>query len=253
MLIIVLNTEARESLSLHVNTRLLVRIAEFPTTDDRLFTLKRLIMELLPVIIITLVSLILFRIKKINQKGSTEFNQLALLFILIGLSGSLPLMLTMVQRGFYFSHCLPFFAIGFALLVAPGINELMTKIDTKRKGFLLYKYFSVLLLISSIVFSAGQVGKISRNRDLIRDARIIGEEIPPYSDLRSDHQIWNNWDLQSYLIRHYNISLYNTDDLHQFYLTQKNGQVPEINIYEKTGIVLRNFDLYRLKQEDPSN
>ena len=91
--------QSRESLTFYLNERLLGRINDVPTTSDRLYTIKRLFAELIVPVFLAGIVLIISKIRRsgIRLTGYSG----PLLFLLIGLSASLPLSLTLVQRGFY--------------------------------------------------------------------------------------------------------------------------------------------------------
>ena len=156
-------------------------------------------------------------------------------------------MLTMVQKGFYFSHSLPYFAIGLALLIAPGLLNLIDRINTEKTGFKIFRVFSLALFTVAIIVSIMQIGKTRRQKDLLNDVYIVGELVPNNSSIAIEHSMFNDhWDLQCYLIRHFNISV-DPDHLHEYYLVTKNIEKPIPNNYEKVPIKTMKFDLYKVK------
>ena len=160
-----LDENASRSLSTYFFERLVGRIDSSPTVGNRFYTAYRLISELIPALIITLTLLVIYKVKSINNKIDSSYNKTIILFIIVGLSGSLPLMLTMVQKGFYFSHSLPYFAIGLALLIAPGLLNLIDRINTEKTGFKIFRVFSLALFTVAIIVSIMQIGK-TRTADL---------------------------------------------------------------------------------------
>ncbi|MBU0766098.1 MAG: glycosyltransferase family 39 protein, partial [Bacteroidetes bacterium] len=67
-LLLLINSEAFESLSIYVTKRLLGRIESAPTVDYRFYIVQRLFMELLPVLAITFIMLIIYKLKSIKKK-----------------------------------------------------------------------------------------------------------------------------------------------------------------------------------------
>jgi len=243
--LILINTEAFESLSIYLNERLLGRIGSAPTVDTRFYIGHRLFMELLPVLVITLIMLVVYKLKSIKQKFKKTYNHKIKLIVLIGCSGSLPLMLTLVQKGFYMAHSLPFFAIGFALIISPGLIDLINKIKTERKSFKAFKMITLLIFVSTIVFSVSRIGKVGRNGDLLHDVYLMGKIIPPHSVINIDKSMWNEWDLQCYLIRHFNISIDPSDKQHNFYLIRKTlDNIPDER-YKKLGLNTKRYNVYQ--------
>ena len=248
-LLLLINTEAFESLSIYVNKRLLGRIESAPTVDNRFYIVQRLFMELLPVLVITFIMLTVYKLKSIKQKFEKSYLHKIILLILIGCSGSIPLILTHVQKGFYFAHSLPFFAIGFALLIAPGLLDLINRIKTEVASFKIFKIITVMIFASTMVFSVLQVGKTSRNHDLLHDVYLIGKIIPKHSIINIDKSMWNEWDLQCYLIRHFNISVDPSNNYHDFYLIEKTIDNIPIDKYEKAALTTKRYNLYKLTKD----
>ena len=126
---------------------------------------------------------------------------------MIGLSASTPLMLTLVQKGFYFVPALPFFAIGLSILISPIIINLMGLINIYGIKFKIFRWLSAFLLVAVISFSIMQKGKYGRHKELLHDVYLIGKVVPGHTSVSVPRDIWNNWDMQCYLIRYFNISL----------------------------------------------
>lgn len=114
-LIIKLSADANESLSYYVKERLLNRIKNSPSTDSRFFILGGLIQELIPILLFSFMTWYISKKKMGENLFDFSSVKWALFFVALGLSGSLPLMLTLVQNKFYFFPALPFIAIGASL------------------------------------------------------------------------------------------------------------------------------------------
>ena len=232
--------ESKESLSVYFFQRALHRINEAPTVDHRFYILIRIFMELLPQILLVVLVLFVARTKKIKTHLSGQIRK-AIFFISIGLSASLPLMLTLVQRGFYFVPALPFFAIGLAVLIAPVAFDFVERTDKRRKMTL---GASAFLLITVIIISFLQTGKTSRDRDLLHDIYLIGKVVPKQTTVSIPPESWNNWSLQCYLMRYFNISL-DSDYSRDYLLTDKSIQTDTPVGYKKVEIKTREYNLYR--------
>ncbi len=244
-LFLLINNEAYESLSIYFNHRLLGRIESAPTVDSRSYILLKLFMELLPVLVITIIMLTIYKLKLIKQKLTKSYIHKIIILILIGSSGSVPLIITLVQKRFYFAHALPFFAIGFALLIAPGLLMLISKINTKSTSFKIFRIVTIIVFVSTLVFSGMQVGKTSRNINELHDVYLIGEIVPHHSTINIDKSMWNNWNLQCYLIRHFNISVDVSDNYHDFYLTEKKSDATPQEKFTRVDLETKRFNLYK--------
>ena len=241
--ILFLIPESKESLSIYVYKRLLHRITEDPTVTNRLYILGRLFMELIPQFILIFIFLIVSKVKKIEFNFSKQIRE-CVFFNSIGIFASLPLMLTLVQKGFYFVPSLPFFAIGLSVFISPIILYLTKQINLQSKKYRAFIISSILLFSAIITFTLLQIGKTSRNRELIHDVYLIGSVVPRQSTISVPEKIWNNWDLQCYLIRYFNISL-ETDYKNQFCIIERTTQIDTPKEFKKIEINTLQYDLYR--------
>jgi 4-amino-4-deoxy-L-arabinose transferase-like glycosyltransferase len=237
--------ESKESLSIYFFKRALHRINEVPTVDNRFWILYRLFTELLPQILLAIIIFLVAKIKKIKTYFSEQIRE-SLFFILIGLSASAPLMLTLVQKGFYFVPSLPFFAIGIALLIAPVTSNLTERINPQKKKFKILLLLCSLLFVATTVFAFMQKGKTSRNQEMLHDVYLIGTVVPKQTTVTIPGNMWDEWDLKCYLVRYFNISV-EPDYQLQYYIQDK---LMDANIppeYKKVNIPTLQFDLYMKK------
>jgi len=216
-----------------------------PSVDSRFFIFWRLLSELIPAFAFTALFMLISKWKKIDSAFSTQKKQ-ALLFIFIGLSGSLPLMLTMVQNGFYFVASLPFFGIGFALISAPVIHALLQRIKPEIGTKLLKA--SAVLLLSSIVFIYFQKDKFSRDKDLLHDVEQIASVVPANTRINCSNSTYSNWSLNCYLVRTYGISINNIafdSTPRKYFVTEFNGERPDTTMFNEIPLTTTQYKLYQ--------
>jgi hypothetical protein len=237
---LLLNPDAKEALSFYLNHRLLGRIETAPTVTNRFHTLVGLFSHLLPSLILSVIVIFVFMKKSI--KNYFIYKKEFLFFVLVGLSASLPLMFTMVQKDFYFSHSIPYFGIAFALLLAPGLSGLIDKIDISKTGFKIFSIFSIFLIVFAIGFSVYNIGGQSRDADELNDVHLLGKHIPENSIIDIDASINDQYNTRYYLVRYYNISS-TISDKHNYLLLQKSVAVP-IG-YTKLELNTKKYDLFK--------
>jgi len=238
------NESAASSLSFYFNSRLMGRVEAAPTVDSRFYIVGRLISELLGIIIITSLLGLFQQLKKPIIEHTIQWKD-AFCFLLIGISAAIPLALTMVQKGFYMVPAFPYLAIGFSILIAPLIVDFISKINTKKVAFKSLNFISIVLLISVFIFTSTQFGKRKRDNDLLSDVYEIGKIIPTHSTIGTSQNIWNNWSLHTYLVRHYFISLEKQTSNHTFLLLKKANRPKEFSNYKKLKASLNQFDLFQ--------
>lgn len=215
------------------------------TTENRLYLIYRLFTELIPVLIITLTILVISKkqgvIKLIDPNKKS-----AIFFILTGLSGSLPLIATMEQRGFYLTTSISFFSIGLAMLACPGVSFLISKINIEKKLFKALKIFGMLLLGTSLFLSIHYFGKTKRDHELIHDVHAISKIVSEGETIGINNSLWQNWSLHTYFVRHNYISLCLQKDMVNYFLIEKNDALVPEN-YEEINLNLQQFRLFRKK------
>lgn len=235
--------ESSESLSQYLFKRAFQRIGEAPNVGSHLYILVRLVSELLPALILIVIVFLIGGIKNVRSKISENF-RLSIFFICVGLSGSLPLMLTRIQKGFYFVPSLPFFAIGFAILVAPYFSTWISKIGTGGKMHKSFVASGFVLVLVALIFSFMQIGKTSRNKEMLNDVYAIAQVVPSHTTVSvPDFETWNQWDLQSYFMRYFNISL---DDKtrNKFIIADRHIFSDSLPDYSRLNIETHRYDLY---------
>jgi hypothetical protein len=239
---------SRESLSIYVFKRLLVRVDSMPTSSYRFEIFWRLFTEMIPVLLALCIVFLVGYIKKANF-ALRENSKTAAFYFLIGLSGSTPLALTMVQKGWYLVPSFPYFAIAAGMLISPYVSKSLATIDTSGRKFKIFYIVSIILFISVMVVSATQFGNISREKDTLSDVYKIGKVVPRFSTITVPENLYDEYDfvLQGFLVRYFNISIDPTKNYR--YFLNKKGNPAAIPIeYLKLDIALEKYELYVKKE-----
>jgi hypothetical protein len=158
-----------------------------------------------------------------------------------GLSGSLPLMLTMVQNGFYFVPALPYFGLAFAILNVSPIYSFIVNIKATVLPYL--QKVSVGIAFAVLAFIYSRIGHTVRDQSMLQDVHLLGKSLPAFTSLGAQTDVYKNSPLACYLVRYYNISL-NRSDTNRYYLGVKNGTMDLEVPLQKVDIPLHEFDLY---------
>jgi 4-amino-4-deoxy-L-arabinose transferase-like glycosyltransferase len=177
------------------------------TSSSHFFLLFELLLDLLPAIGIAIVILLISRIKNKNREAQSEIFSWVKLFFFYALCGSIPLLVTKEQRGFYLLTSLPYYSFVFALLVLPSISKWITKLENKQKTLKLIFVVNLLLSITILVFTFNLAGKPKRDADILHDIRLTGQFIGPNKTVSGDPQLFYNWGITNYYCRLYHISL----------------------------------------------
>jgi len=213
------------------------------TSNNRFSIILDLVTELsFPIILI-----VYFAIKQRQKDGKSVFlkNKKSLIFLLIALSASIPLMISLKQRKFYLIPSIPFYILSISFFVAPFLKE---KLDTLSSSTLKWmKKASFTALSIGLIFSVSQFGKFSRDGEKLADIYAISHTIPEGTVISTTKELWGDWSLVAYMSRIGNISL-DRDNKHQYLLIEKNTIGPDIpEEYEKTDLKLTKYVLLKKK------
>lgn len=243
------NQAAYESFEKYFNIRLLGTFnVKSATTNDRLFLVEQLFFHLLPITCISL--FLVFYSKKNNIQKEFTFNndQVIKWHTLIGLSGSLPLLITLEQRTWYLVTSLPFFAIAISLIPAQYLSSWYNKININSNGYKIFKSITFVLFLSSIVYAAAQFGNAKRDKNTLADVYTFGKIIPYGSTISIPKPMCFDFSFKEYLIRYFYISSDDSPAEHFYLACRKN--LPKNLVPEKYKLYpadTKEFDLYILK------
>ncbi|UTW60895.1 glycosyltransferase family 39 protein [bacterium SCSIO 12741] len=222
--------------------RFLHRLDSAPTVDHRYRIWIRIFNEMIYTMAITAVLIGLFLWRKVDWlAGWSQRKKWVSFFFLLALSGSAPLVLTMVQKGFYMVPSYPFYAIAFALITAPGLQVWIKKMS--KTGKAIVTTFSSVVIIAAIGVAAFLFHGTSRDQDVLPDMHRVGEEVPFGSTLSIYPDIWEDWRVQVYLQRYYHISLNPRTGDHTYFLTKAEEPAPDG--YQEVDLGLTHHKLYR--------
>ncbi len=198
--------DLRENISTYLNQQLIPAVSgkREITADNRLAIIGNLLINLL----IPLAFLILFR-TKLLFKTKTETNPIifrnSAYFFLIGLTASLPLIISLKQRSFYLVPSLPFYVLAIGILLLPKITTLSDLISHSVLKFL--RYIFMLLATGVVLFSVFKFGDYSRDKDLQQDIYQLAKILPEGVTISTNSSNCSDWYLIAYLARARNISL----------------------------------------------
>jgi 4-amino-4-deoxy-L-arabinose transferase-like glycosyltransferase len=207
VLLILFFPVANLSLHKYIDNQVIESLKNAITVSSRFDILKRLLSELSPAAGLLILLLFWAWIRKSTIFLNKESSKKALVFVLLGLTGVLPIMISMKQSGFYIIPAYPFFAIGAGILMYPLINSLIMNINFKSKVFLFFQFVGPGLVLAGIILSICFSDHYSRDKDKIKDTYVILKEIPQGTIINISPDMYSDWSLHGYFGRFKNISL----------------------------------------------
>lgn len=207
-----------------------------------------LITLVVQLIIPFIIVLILYFIKKNHDyQNNNNLKKQSLIFLLTGLSASLPLMLTLKQHDYYLVPSIPFFAIAMSLLIPDTESLYLRKITIKPKTL---RLAGAVIFAALLIVSGARIGKPSRDRELLEDVRVISGLIHHGSRISAPESLCTDWKLTAYLARESNISL-DCRNPQTFYLTPRDNPLPDsvTSRYQPVNLSLNGYILLAIHPE----
>jgi 4-amino-4-deoxy-L-arabinose transferase-like glycosyltransferase len=182
------------------------------------------------VVLIVLVAILLiarFKSAVIQKAFRKPESQYFLLFALVGLSASAPIMVSPKQLSFYIMPALPVFSIAFAVISAPAVSDFLQKIRIRSIGFRLFQVVGIGLLATALVLCVVGFGTYGRNKAELHDIDIIGELLQPGITISASPGLNDDWGAVSYFQRKFDINLERSvgNNLHLLMMTGE--ELPE--------------------------
>ncbi|MBL0309187.1 MAG: glycosyltransferase family 39 protein [Bacteroidetes bacterium] len=216
----------------------------------------QLLLALLPIFGAVIIVVLYTAIKKDDSLLSrNDKNLIGLSFLLIGLTASIPIMMSTKQSKFYLLPSLSIFSLGFSLLLLPALKKSMDLFDRyplRYKILSATKFLSASIIILCIVLCINNRGIYSRDKALLNDLAEMQTLTGDGAILRGPWELNSEWHLFSYLSRLYKIKICMPDSEIEtnYYITYsgKSDKVPSqdfIKIYSGN-----KFDLYQLASAD---
>jgi 4-amino-4-deoxy-L-arabinose transferase-like glycosyltransferase len=235
--------QAETNLMTYVDQRLLHRITAVPTVDNRFATLEMLLSNMLGPIVLSMI--LVFMARRVGARSVPATAPAAAAMALIGLSGVAPLMLTMVQKSFYMAAALPLCAMACALWSAPALVSIVQRWPPQGNVIKGVRMLGIVFIVGSMVAALVLFGTAGRDRQLLEDVHRIGGVLPTHTKAGLPDEMWNDWSLQTYLMRYHFISVDASGGGPLWYITAKGGVPLDSAAYLKQDIGLTELDLWR--------
>jgi len=203
-LLFVLVPESLLSIEKYFYQQVVKSINNVVTVNNRFYILYRLLTEMLIPLGIIILFLLWKRMKRLDVQQGRE-RKLGLAFIVVGLCGVLPIVISEKQSGFYILCVFPFLCIGLSLLIYNVVSSYQELVLEKRLQ--LIKIVTFCLFITSVLICS--VGHNSTGRDQGKLA-MLKMVLPIIKDSRLlfiEKTLWSDWNLQAYFTRYGNVSL----------------------------------------------
>jgi 4-amino-4-deoxy-L-arabinose transferase-like glycosyltransferase len=236
------NDAAHRSFASYFESRLMSTFAGLNSTDrGRFHQLYELLLNVLPVMGIA--ALLFMLMRKKAQKHAAGTLRLAAFMLAAGLSGILPLMVTLEQRGFYLVTALPLVAIAFALVLHPYTTALQQQFSQRVGLSRIVSVAGITIFAGAVIASIVLCGSYKRDEQKLRDLEAAAEIIPHGSIIGNSANPFD-WTLVQNAWRFYHISVaFPETPAPKWLLLPRGEQAPEGFVVVPCG--LRELELWR--------
>jgi 4-amino-4-deoxy-L-arabinose transferase-like glycosyltransferase len=241
---------AQINLTNYINHQVLGSIESVQTVDSRFAILGEFIRNAaIPVGILLLVIFISKRKKWTRTPGDLDHKRIVYVFSAVIVSGIIPIMISLKQRGFYIITVYPIFAIVIGLVLYPYIKSKWTKIELSPSKFKIVKAITILIAIASVTICLVRSNGISRDQDIIEDLKLVVSETGTNLTIDICPEMRPYWNLHGYYSRYADITLdFNPQTYQRYYLTNGKCIPPDTKElkYQLIELDTKTFKLYKV-------
>ncbi|MEQ1747067.1 MAG: glycosyltransferase family 39 protein [Saprospiraceae bacterium] len=174
----------------------------------RLNALKILLMELLPMFIVSVLFWATARRQKPDAVERAEHWRTALFFALLGFAGTLPLLASTRQTAMYLTASLPMFALAAGYFHLPVLRRVFDLPQAKKSAAAKrVRQFAVAALAALAFFLVTIAGKPGREKALLRDVEALRKIIPEGSLIGACEALAGNFYVHTYLQRFLHVEI----------------------------------------------
>ena len=178
------------------------------TVNTRFFIVFSLLLQMIVPLVIFAIILILSKIFNKEKHKVFEFppdKKRFLAFLILGLLGVLPMMVSVKQRDFYMLAALPFFALAFGHLSLSMVNMMLLEIKPNVRKWMLLGSSVILLL--GVVLNVCRIGKYGRDEAFLVEMKKVLSEIPENEVIEIKQEDFTQWSWHAYFMRYGEVSL----------------------------------------------
>ena len=205
--------ESFEAIERYVQRQVLRGLTEERTTSNRLYIVFKMLTESLIPLGLILILWVAARKKVKKLEWSTEGQWL----LWLGLSGVLPMMVSIKQSGYYILPALPLIALSLATIAARRCTLLFNSRFIRPSQL----WIALIVFVFGIGLNVYFFGQVTRDRDKVELQYAIKTHLPEGSTISTNHELIENWGLVAYLQRYNSASLcLNEERLGSYYLSK---------------------------------
>lgn len=165
-------------------------------------------------------------------------------FALLGLAGSLPLVLSPVQSGFYLVPSFAPFALALALVARPSAEAILAWLAARPAWRAGLGAASALLVAGTLAHAATQAGAVRGPGSLIQDVRAIVGVVPPRTTVGACPALYPAWSLHGYFALYGRVALDANSSAHEYFVATDAACAPPPG-FARVDLPTVEYHLYR--------
>ena len=187
----------------YINIQVVNSLKNIVTVESRFFIVKRLFSELLVMFI--LLALLYFYTRKKNEKESNNQQQKkwSLFLIVFGLTGVLPILISMKQSGYYILPTYPIFALGLCSLFYDRIHWVHAKLASSG----IFKKISLVFFVVGVVYSLTSITRYGKDEVVVKDIKKISSFVKKGTIINTPTYLQDDYSIHAYFYRFNFVSL----------------------------------------------
>jgi 4-amino-4-deoxy-L-arabinose transferase-like glycosyltransferase len=213
---------------------------ELAPNNNRFYVLARLLQEISPMLIFAIVIISVAYFKQKLTLTNFQIKKASLWFC-VGLSATLPLLLSPKQNSFYIMPAMLFFALSVAVFIAPTLQKYFIPVRFQW-------FFTIILLGASIFYAQKEIKKqYARDEKMITDIKILHQILPRCTTIALHQQYYKWHSVETNLQRYAQIDVdYDNIEAKNEYFLSSNPTDFQSPTYKKIeNIDLQYFTLWR--------
>jgi len=217
--------------------------------------LVKLFNTLIPALVVAILVLVAGWRKRLLSQSGGDLLRWGVVMLLLGMAGSVPLVVSPRQSMFYVLPSFPFYALATALPVAMIVSALVEALSDRTRLLRGWQIAAGILLVGAVAFSATKIGTYNRSADMVRDIKLIGPHVRSQIDAPADQeyvvglcrQLYRDWGLDVNLTRYYHLTVAR-DDSTQAFVIGTDGCADRMEAeYTRVPLQTRDYHLFTRK------
>lgn len=212
--------------------------------SNRFYIILRLFGELIPVLIFSSIVYFVSLKRKLVFQASPKLISFGKFFLLLALCGSIPILISPKQSGYYLVPALPYFALAFSVFIVERLELLFSNSDFMKQKSNYINRFAYLLFAAVLIFSTLQFGSEGRHKDKLQLVSVARNFISQKSTVSICPELMADWDLHAYLMRYLTVTLEPSNE-QKIMIRSKECSTLVPEGYYEIETDLKNYVLYR--------